>query len=313
MNRRQVLVRPGAVARLALALAFSSVLGRGGLATAAEDAAPPDAPISAATLAQSPPTAEAPPAASPASTTAPRAYDPWEGYNRWMFGVNLKIDRAVLRPLARGYRSGVPAPVRTGLANFLDNLEKPLDLVNDLLQGKPLRAAGDLARFVVNLTAGVGGFLDPATGMDLPQSDEDFGQTLGRWGWDPGPYLVLPLLPPGGLRDQLGFVPDQALDPFSYADSEWVGYGGKALDAVEGRSRLLDFDEALDQAYDPYAFVRDAVTQRRAYAVRDGAVEPMDYDDLYEDPLDEPGDVPADEPPAATPPAEASLDEPPPR
>lgn len=234
---------------------------------------------------------------APASTGVS---DPWEGYNRAMFSFNMQVDRAVLRPVANAYRTGVPSPLRTAFANFLDNLGNPLNLVNNLLQGKPLRAGSDLARFVVNLTAGAGGLLDPATGMNLPQSDEDFGQTLGRWGVGPGPYLVLPLVPPGGLRDTLSQFPDQQLDPFTHAESAWIVYGGKAFDIVEARSRLLDLDEAIDQAYDPYRFVRDALSQRRAYKVRDGAAAPMDYDDLYDDPLDEP----AEDATAAPPPPE---------
>lgn len=226
-------------------------------------------------------------------------HDPWESYNRAMFGFNLKLDHAILRPVAHAYRDGVPSPMRVGIGNFLDNLDNPLNLVNNLLQGKPLRASSDLARLVVNLTVGIGGFFDPASKMGLTQSDEDFGQTLGKWGAGPGPYLVLPFLPPGGLRDQIGKLPDQRLDPFSYAESDTVEYGGKLLDLVEQRYRVVALDEAVDQAYDPYAFVRDAMAQRRAYKVRDGVAEPVDYDELYED---VPEEGPADPPPAAAPP-----------
>lgn len=230
------------------------------------------------------------------------AYDPWEGFNRKVFAFNLKVDRAVLRPLARGYRDVVPAPARTGVSNFLDNLEQPLSSVNQLLQGKPVRAGGDLSRFVINLTLGLGGFLDPASTLGLQQGDEDFGQTLGKWGVGEGPYLVLPFMPGRSLRDWGGEVADVRGEPSYYVSDDWTYVGLQALDLLEQRYRLLDLDEALDQAYDPYTFVRDAFLQRREYKTRDGVMPPVDYDDLYEDP-GEP------EEPAAPPPA----DEPPPR
>ena len=240
------------------------------------------------------PPAEAPPAAAPRAPGAGAVHDPWESYNRKMFRFNMAIDRAVLRPIARGYRSAMPAPARTGVSNFLDNLEQPLSSVNQLLQGKPLRAGSDLARFLVNLTFGIGGFLDPAATLDLPVGDEDFGQTFGRWGIGPGPYLVLPFMPARGVRDWFGEVGDVQLEPSHYLDGEGERIAANALDLVEQRYRLLDLDEALDSAYDPYVFVRDAWAQRREYKVRDGAMPPVDYDDLYEDPLE---DAPAEEPP----------------
>ena len=247
------------------------------------------------------------PAAAPAEARAePEVYDPWEGWNRAIFKFNLGLDRAVIRPFARGYRDHVPQPARDGISRFLDNLEGPLNMVNNLLQGKPLRAGNDLLRFTVNSTLGLAGFLDPASSLGLTQSDEDFGQTLGSWGVGTGPYLVLPFFPPKTLRDAAGEFPDSRLDPFTYAEEEWTRYGGKAFDYLELRYRVLVLDELVDEAYDPYVFVRNAYLERRAYRVRDG-VPPVDddgADDLYDDPYADP------EPPAeAAPPA----DEPPPR
>lgn len=225
-----------------------------------------------------------------------QVYDPWEGWNRAVFRFNLGFDKAVVRPFARGYNDHVPQPVRNGVSRFLDNLENPLNLLNNLLQGKPLRAGSDLARLVVNTTLGLGGVLDPASTLGLTQSDEDFGQTLGKWGVAPGPYVLLPFLPPKDFRDLLGEAPDQRLDPFTYAESEWVRYGGKAFDYFELRYRVLALDDLVDEAYDPYVFVRNAYLERRAYKVRDGAPLPADADDdLYEDPG-------ADEEPPAEPP-----------
>jgi phospholipid-binding lipoprotein MlaA len=133
-------------------------------------------------------------------------------------------------------------------------------------------------------------------------SEEDFGQTLGKWGVGPGPYLALPFLPARGVRDWFGEVADNRLEPSTYLDDEWARIGAKGLDLLEQRYRLLDLDEALDSAYDQYAFVRDAYMQRREYKVRDGVTQPVDYDELYEDP-----DQPPEEPPA-----EPAPEDPPP-
>lgn len=224
-------------------------------------------------------------AAAPATD---EVYDPWEGYNRAVFGFNMKVDKTVIRPFARGYRDTLPQPVRDGISRFLDNLENPLNLFNNLLQGKPLRAGSDLARLAINSTLGLAGFLDPASTLGLTQSDEDFGQTLGRWGVGSGPYLMLPFLPPKTLRELVGEVPNQRLDPFTYAESEWVRYGGKAFDYLELRYRVLALDDLIDESYDPYVFVRNAYLERRAYKVRDGVPLPDDGsdDDLYEDPAE---------------------------
>ena len=224
--------------------------------------------------------------------------DPWEGYNRAIFKFNLGLDKAVVRPFARGYRDTLPQPVRDSISRFLDNLENPLNLFNNLLQGKPLRASSDLARLAINSTLGLAGIFDPATTLGLTQSEEDFGQTLGRWGVSSGPYLLLPFLPPKTVRELLGEVPDQRLDPFTYARTESVSHAGKAFDYLELRYRVLALDDLVDEAYDPYVFVRNAYLERRAYKVRDGVPLPdAGYDDdLYDDPAP-PAEAPADEPP----------------
>jgi phospholipid-binding lipoprotein MlaA len=263
---------------------------------------------STAAAADAPAPAEAPPtvAAPAASRATPEVHDPWEPWNRAVFKFNLGLDRAVIRPFARGYRDAVPQPMRDGISRFLDNLEGPLNMVNNLLQGKPLRAGSDLLRFTINSTLGLAGFLDPATSLGLTHSDEDFGQTLGKWGVGPGPYLLLPFLPPKTLRDAVGEFPDSTLDPFTYAEEEWTRYGGKAFDYLELRYRVLVLDDLVDEAYDPYVFVRNAYLERRAYRVRDGAPPAAGAgDDPYEDPYEDP------EPPVEAP--APTADEPPPR
>ena len=132
--------------------------------------------------------------------------DPWESWNRGVYKVNDKLDRAVAKPVARTYVRAVPKPVRTGVSNFFENLRQPTVMVNDVLQGKFKAAANDLARFVLNLTVGVGGLLDPATQAGLDLNNEDFGQTLGHWGVHPGPFVEIPLLGPSDVRDGLGRV-----------------------------------------------------------------------------------------------------------
>jgi len=232
--------------------------------------------------------------------------DPWEGYNRAVFRFNLQVDRKLLRPVARGYRQAMPAPLRSGVSNAFDNLEEPLNLVNDALQGKPLRAGNDLLRLVVNSTIGLGGLFDPATRLGLRRSTEDFGQTFGKWGVGPGPYLVLPFLPPTTLRDGVAMAPDNRADPLTYLEDGEARVALKLVDMVDARQRVLDYDALVDEAYDPYTFVRNALLDRRAYQVRDGAPDPAasDYEDFEDEETVEPqagdarrADAPAMEPP----------------
>ncbi len=198
--------------------------------------------------------------------------DPLESVNRPVFSFNMKADRYVLRPVAKTYVSLVPQPVRTGVTNFFDNLFYPTVIVNDVLQGKFAQASRDTARFLMNSTYGLAGFLDPATMVGLKKNDEDFGQTLGRWGVGEGWYLMLPLLGPTTNRDLIGRVGDNWTDPLQYADdidtAQRIGLVG--LEVIDTRSRLLDFDAILDQQFDPYVFIRTAYLERRLNQVYDG-------------------------------------------
>ncbi|MEX1993267.1 MAG: VacJ family lipoprotein [Steroidobacteraceae bacterium] len=219
--------------------------------------------------------------------------DPFERMNRATHRFNDAIDRAVLKPVASGYRKGMPRVIRTGISNVLSHLAFPTTIVNDLLQLKLKDAAADLGRFVLNSTLGLGGLLDPATDAGIPRNDEDFGQTLGRWGVPPGPYLVLPLLGPSTLRDAPSMAVDAQTDlrvQLELDDGTQVALG--VLSVVSGRAELLALDDSLGETYDPYAFLRNAWLQRREYKVRDGEVPeeaPLedfeDFDDV-EDPVD---------------------------
>ena len=176
----------------------------------------------------------------------------------------------------------VAEPVRAGLSNFFHNLSSTTVIINQLLQGKPKGCATDTARLVVNSTIGIGGLFDPATDMGLNAGDEDFGQTLGRWGVPPGPYVVLPLFGPFTVRDTFGFGADQFTDPKTYINNFYVAAGLTLADLVRLRADLLATDDVLQRAYDPYAFVRNAYLQRRKYQVKDGKV-PAEEMEIFED------------------------------
>lgn len=261
---------------LALCLVSSPVLAGDATAPVAAAGAA-DASADAAGAAGAAEAAEAAEAAAGAADTTAGASpaatgpDPWEGFNRSVFRFNERVDRYALKPVAKGYRKITPRPVRTGVANFYRNIKMPLVMLNDLLQGKPRAAGQDLSRFVVNATVGIAGIFDPSTRFGIPYNDEDFGQTLGKWGVPTGPYLVLPLIGPSTVRDGTGFAVDALGDPVTYQMEEkgtaflWVGK------AINARSNLLDVEEIIQG--DRYLFLRDLYLQSREFAVKDGKVE----------------------------------------
>lgn len=208
--------------------------------------------------------------------------DPFEPANRAVFEFNEGVDKAVIKPVAQAYRAVLPQPVRNGVRNFYGNLWDPWIGVNNLLQGKVEWAISDLFRFAVNTTFGLGGINDVATDMRLDKHNEDFGQTLGRWGLDPGPYLVLPILGPSDVRDGVGlFVDTYAYLPWRIPTwRKWNHYVAwrnslTALGFVSLRSSLLDTQSVLEEAaLDKYSFVRDAYLQRRRNLVYDGEPPP---------------------------------------
>jgi phospholipid-binding lipoprotein MlaA len=215
------------------------------------------------------------------------AYDPIEPFNRAMYKVNDIGDRYLLRPVAVGYERGLPVQMRSGIQNFFSNITYPVTIVNDFLQGKFRDGGRDTGRFVLNTTVGLFGFFDPATRIGLKENDEDFGQTLGKWGVGEGPYIVLPLFGPRTLRHLSGDVADSPLTPLidlgnSDIDIAWVLWG---VHQVDKRSRLLEADQQVFEAYDPYLFVRDAYLQNQRYRMYDGNVP---EDDSY---LDDAGDT----------------------
>ncbi|HUP91577.1 MAG TPA: VacJ family lipoprotein [Solimonas sp.] len=204
--------------------------------------------------------------------------DPLEPVNRGIYSFNDKLDKYVAQPVAKGYVHAVPAVVRTGVSNFLSNATYLTVVINDVLQGKLGQAGHDTGRFLLNTTFGLGGVLDPATLVGLEKNDEDFGQTLGKWGVGEGWYLMLPFLGPSTNRDLVGRVANSTTSPWPYVDNNY-SFPVTVLGAVDARAGLLGVEDLLKEQYDPYAFIRSAYLQRRQSLVYDGNPprEEIDY------------------------------------
>ena len=233
------------------------------------------------------------PDAVPAQTEA--SADPWEGFNRHLFGVHQAVDNAVLEPVARGYRAVTPRPLRTGVVNFLRNLKAPVVLANDLLQGEVNRAGSTVGRFAINTTMGIGGIFDPATSMGLEHHDEDFGQTLAVWGVPSGPYIFVPLLGPTTLRDGAGQIVDNAFDPLTWADFDDVDTVRAARVVISGvaqREILIEQIDSLEaQGGDTYVAYRSAYEVSREAAIQNGRADVQDlpeFEDIDETPVTSP-------------------------
>ncbi len=200
--------------------------------------------------------------------------------NRTTFNFNTKVDHAVLRPIARGYKKVTPQFVRNSVSNFFDNLEYPLVMANDLLQGRFKMFGRDTGRFVINSTLGIGGLLDPATDAGLEKNVNDLGLTFGRWGIHKGPYFVIPFLGPSDVRDGLARIPSAYASPNNFIGDDWkVHYSLWAVSLIDVRYRLLPTDDAVDSAYDPYLFVKNVYLQRRDYLLSGGKSTPGNESD----------------------------------
>lgn len=205
-----------------------------------------------------------------ASSGNPR--DPIEPINRAVYGFNDGFDRAIAKPIAEGYKNVVPEVARTGVTNFFSNLEDVWILVNNLFQGKVESALDDMARVLVNSTIGLFGTVDIASGLGIPKHNEDFGQTLGRWGVGSGPYLVLPFLGSSTLRDALGMgLMDMKGDIVRQLDHVPTRNSLLATRIINTRASLLDVSRIVEEAaLDKYSYVRDAHFQRRQSQIYDG-------------------------------------------
>jgi phospholipid-binding lipoprotein MlaA len=204
--------------------------------------------------------------------------DPWEPYNRDMTKFNEAVDGAILKPAATAYKTVTPGVVRTGISNFFGNLTQPWTALNGALQLKGEVAAVSFLRFSVNFFFGFGGVLDLASEIHLDRYQEDFGQTLGRWGVPTGPYFVLPIYGPSTLRDAMAFGVESQADPVGQVNDGPVREGLYVVRALEVRANLLRAGDVLNEAaLDKYTFSRDIFLQRRESQVFDGlAPEPRD-------------------------------------
>lgn len=195
------------------------------------------------------------------------AYDPWEPMNRRIHAFNNVVDRTVARPVARAYVKVVPEPVRLGVGNFFDNLASPVTFLNQLLQGRPRDAVQTLGRFVVNTTLGIGGIFDPASDLKMKRRNEDFGQTLGIWGWRQSRYVELPFFGPRTVRDVFGLAGDMPLSATRQVERDRYRFALQGAQLVDRRAALLAIDSMRENAVDEYAMIRDAWMQRRQYQI----------------------------------------------
>ncbi len=223
-------------------------------------------------------------------------WDPFEPVNRGIFQLNETLDAWFMEPLATGWDFVLPMRVQLCIANFFTHLALPVRFANDVLQLKLLKAFDDTGRFVLNTLVGVGGLFDPASSLaGIPKHDEDFGQTLGRWGVPPGPYLVLPLLGPSNPRDGIGLAVDSLGAIQTFFLSFPILASAAAVNAINDRSLTLEQVRAeRESAFDFYAAVRTGYSQFRENRVRDRAVKPQrasaDEDLYYLDDEEEYGD-----------------------
>ncbi len=217
-------------------------------------------------------------------------YDPWEPVNTKVFEFNRQVDRWVLKPAAQGYNAVVPNPVQIGISNLFYNMRFPSRLINNLAQGKLSGAGTEVGRFLLNSTFGLGGLVDVAKHMNITTPEEDTGQTLGYYGMKPGPYVVLPFLPPFTLRDLVGYVGDIALNPINWlvfpiievngipslvahhnrTTSSIAQLGGRVGEILNDRSLNLEKFQGVEEAtLDLYTAVKNAYVQKRRNAIRE--------------------------------------------
>jgi len=272
-------VAPGPAVEAPAATADTGVVGTAPVASVANPATPAAAAPTAAPQGAeaSPPKTAASSAASDddfdalyggtGNTGSAAAYDPWEPFNRKVHKFNNAVDRGVARPLATAYTHVVPRFARTGVSNFFSNLRAPVTITNQLLQGRGADAWDSLGRFLMNSTLGIGGLFDPASKAMVPRRNEDFGQTLGAWGWRRSRYVELPFFGPRTVRDVFGLAGDIPLSPIRRIEEDKVRIGLQGLQLVDTRAQLLAIDDLRDTAVDEYSLVRDAWMQRRNYQI----------------------------------------------
>ena len=225
-----------------------------------------------------------------ASNSYKEPQDPWQGLNRGIYKFNDVLDRAILKPVAKGYDKVVPKPIDKGIDNILSNIGDVVVLFNDILQLKLVQSASDTGRLLVNSTLGLAGIFDVASPLGMPKHNEDFGQTLGYWGTPSGPYLVLPFMGPSTLRDGIGILPDGAVNNVVLNEigidelDERLIYSG--ISVINTRQSLLGASDLLDNSgADPYTFLRESYLQRRVQLINDGVAQEEQLNQEDEDAL----------------------------
>ena len=207
--------------------------------------------------------------------------DPWENLNRKTHNFNMTLDDYVIRPIAETYDFIIPEFVQTGFSNIFDNLGAPVSAANNLIQFKPVGFITETSRFILNSTFGIFGLFDVASRLGIKERNEDFGQSLGHWGFASGPYLVIPFFGPSSARDGFSLAPDYYLRPdlvrFEDNKSDLALNG---LSVVNLRAGLLSISDLSGN--DQYSFYRDAYLQRREYEINDGKIDDSLFDDEFD-------------------------------
>ena len=207
--------------------------------------------------------------------------DPWEDLNRKTHNFNMTLDDYVIRPIAETYDFIIPEFVQTGFSNVFDNLGAPVSAANNLIQFKPVGFITETSRFILNSTFGIFGLFDVASRLGIKERNEDFGQSLGNWGFASGPYLVIPFFGPSSARDGFSLAPDYYLRPdlvrFEDNKSDLALNG---LSVVNLRAGLLSISDLSGN--DQYSFYRDAYLQRREYEINDGKIDDSLFDDEFD-------------------------------
>ena len=209
--------------------------------------------------------------------------DPFEDINRTVYGFNETVDDNLLEPVSRAYKDHVPEVAQDRVSDFFGNLRDVSTLANQILQFKPVESVETLGRILVNSTIGLGGLFDVASDMGLITDDEDFGQTMGVWGVEQGPYVVLPLLGPSTVRDGVGLFVDTTSDANMIEKTEGIGFiSSSAINIIDKRVELLPVTDMLDLSDDPYTMMRSSYLQKRKFDVFDGSlpVEEDEFDDF---------------------------------
>ena len=207
--------------------------------------------------------------------------DPWENINRKTHNFNMTLDDWVVRPIAETYDDFIPEFVQTGFSNIFENLETPISAANNLIQFKPVGFLSETSRFILNSTIGIFGLFDVASILGIKDRNEDFGQSLGYWGFESGPYIVIPFFGPSSARDGFSLVPDYYLRPdLVRLNDNKSDLALNGLSLINLRASLLSISDL--RGNDQYTFYRDAYFQRRDYEIRDGEIDEYLFDDEFD-------------------------------